>query len=198
MDIDFTVSESSIENDFVRIANELLNNWVLKVGDSLYRFAEIEFYYKDDLQKHDDSYIHGHSLQKEKGKWYFHGSGIDVTFGNDKAFGGILIRAMIKIESNDYFYDPLVCVQELFRNFPSIFNTEIKFGLVSSKNNQVVEEKIIRAPRVGLNPSKNPEMYNKQYRFLIMPKLKHADKTRIFEAMESQGFTIEERKNIWG
>ena len=198
MDIDLTISENTIKDDFARIANELLNKWILKVGGSQYRIAEIEFYYKDDNQEHDDSYIHGHAQQRQKGKWYFHGAGIDITFGNGKAFGGILIRAMVNIDTNEYFYGPLVCIQELFRNFSTIFNTEINFGLVPSKNNQVIEEKIIRAPRVGLNPTKNPEMWNELYRFLIIPKLKHADKTKIFDAMKLQGFSEEECKNIWG
>lgn len=196
MEIDFTINDDKIEDNFQRIANDLLNNWVLKVEDALFRIAEIEFYYKSE--NHIDSYIHGHELQRQKGKWYFHGSGIDITFGNEKSFGGILIRAMVNIQSNEYFYGPLVCVQELFRNFPAIFNTGINFGLIPAKNGQLSFEKLIQAPRVGLKPENNLEMWNKYYRFLIMPKQKHADKTKIFEAMKSQGFSDDERKNIWG
>ena len=198
MEIDFTINEDKIDEDFQRIANDLLNNWILKVEDALYRITEIEFYYRDEARKHDDSYIHGHQLQRQKGKWYFHGSGIDITFGNEKSFGGILIRAMVNIQSNEYFNGPLVCVQELFRNFPAIFNTEINFGLIPAKNDQLNSEKLIRASRVRLNPDKNPEMWNKYYRFLIMPKEKHADKTGIAEAMKKQGIDEAEIKKIWG
>lgn len=198
MKIDFTIDEANIDDDFQRIANDLLNNRIIKVENSLYRITEIEFYYRDEARKHDDSYVHGHEMQKQKGKWYFHGSGIDITFGTSEAFGGILIRAMVNIQSNEYFYGPLVCVQELFRNFPAISNTEINFGLIPAKNGQLFSEKLIRAPRVGLKPENNPEMWNKFYRFLIMPKQKHANKTQIFEAMRSQDFSEDERKNIWG
>lgn len=198
MEIDFTINEDKIDDDFQRIANDLLNNCVLKAENALYRIAEIEFYYRDDAGKHNDSYIHGHQLQRQKGKWYFHGSGIDITFGDEKSFGGILIRAMVNIQSSEYFYGPLVCVQELFRNFPAIFYAEINFGLTPAKNGQLILEKLIRAPRVGLKPENNPEMWNKFYRFLIMPKQKHANKTQIFEAMKSQDFSEDERKNIWG
>jgi hypothetical protein len=198
MEIDFSIDEANIDEGFQRIANDLLNNWVIKVEDALYRITEIEFYYRDEARNHDDSYVHGHKMQKQKGKWYFHGSGIDITFGNEKSFGGILIRAMVNIHSNEYFYGPLVCVQELFRNFPAIFNTEINFGLIPAKNGQLSFEKLIRAPRVGLKPENNLEMWNKFYRFLIMPKQKHADKTKIYEAMKNQDFTEVERNNIWG
>lgn len=198
MEINFTINEDKIEDDFQRIANDLLNNWVLKVEDALYRITEIEFYYKGET--HDDSYIHGHKLQQQKGKWYFHGSGIDVTFGDGNAYGGILIRAICKINKGEemYCYGPLNCVQELFGNFPTIFNTEINFGFIQVNEDQIVKEKVIRAPRVGLNSTKNPEMWNKYYRFLVMPKQKHADKTGIIEAMKSQDFTEAERNNIWG
>ena len=60
------------------------------------------------------------------------------------------------------------------------------------------EEIIIAAPRVGLNEENNPDMYEKLYRFLIFPKLKHAEKTRIAEAMKKGGKTEEEIKEIWG
>lgn len=198
MEIDFTIREDKIDEDFQRIANDLLNEWVLKVEDSLYRITEIEFYYKDDCKEHDDSYIHGHLLQRQIGKWYFHGSGIDITFGNDGAYGGILIRAISNIQSKEYIYGPLVCVQELFKNFPTIFNREINFGLIPAEENLFEKEKLIRAPRVGLNPQKDPEMCGRFYRFLVMPKQKHSDKTRIFAAMETQSFSEIERNNIWG
>lgn len=61
MEIDFTINEDKIEDDFHRIANDLLNNWVLKVEDAFYRITEIEFYFKSI--KHDDSYIHGNDRQ---------------------------------------------------------------------------------------------------------------------------------------
>ena len=68
-----------------------------------YRIAEIEFYFNDS-NVHPDTFTHGDDLQTKIGKWYFHrfGStykvgtykGMDLSFGKDKAFGGILIRAI--------------------------------------------------------------------------------------------------------
>ncbi len=198
MEIDFTINDDKIDDDFQRIANDLLNNWVLKVENALYRITEIEFYYKDKGEKHNDTYIHGHELQRQKGKWYFHGSGIDITFGDDKAHGGILIRAIYSINDKKYCYGPLNCILEIFSNLSNIYKPKMSFCLIPSTEELFEKEKPIRAQRVGLNPDKNPEMWNKYYRFLVMPKEKHADKTKIFEAMKSQGFSEDERKNIWG
>jgi len=199
MEIDFSINVDRIEFDFQRIANDLLNNWVLKVENALYRIAEIEFYYKKG-EFHNDTYIHGHDLQKQKGKWYFHGSGIDLTFGDGEAFGGILIRAICKVNDKEkkYCYGPLNCILEIFSNLSSIYKPEMYFCLIPATEGQIEIEKPICAPRVGLNPGKDTVMYNKYYRFLVMPKQKHADKTGIVEAMKNQKYSEAEINNIWG
>jgi hypothetical protein len=196
MEIDLSINCDNVEGDFRRIATELMNRWVIKVAEEKYRITEIEFYYKNEF--HSDPYIHGHVQQLEKGKWYFHGSGIDLTFGDGEAYGGILIRAIYNINRKKYHYGPLNCVQEIFRNFSNIYETKLSFGLAPSKEGQFESEKPISAPRVGLNAIKDPEMCNKLYRFLIMPKQKHADKTKIAEAMHSQNYSVAEIQNIWG
>ncbi|MDP2337173.1 MAG: hypothetical protein Q8N05_12140 [Bacteroidota bacterium] len=198
MEIDFTITEGKIDDEFQRIAYDLLNNWILKVEDSLYRITELEFYFRD--KKHDDPYIHGHDLQKQKGKWYFHGSGIDLTFGNGDAFGGILIRAICKVNDKEikYCYGPLNCILEIFSNLSSIYKPEISFCLIPATEGMFEKEEPIRALRVGLNPEKNPVMWNKYYRFLVMPKQKHADKTGIVEAMRKHNYSEADINNIWG
>jgi hypothetical protein len=199
MEIDFTINHDKIDADFQRIANDLLNNWVLKIENALYRITEIEFYYKNG-EFHNDTYIHGHDLQKQKGKWYFHGSGIDITFGNDNAHGGILIRAICQVNEGKekYCYGPLNCILEIFSNLSSIYKSEMSFCLIPANDDLFEKEKPIRAQRVGLNPQNNQEMWNKYYRFLVMPKQKHADKTGIVEAMKNQNYNEAEIKNIWG
>lgn len=200
MEIDFSIDEANIDEGFQRIANDLLNNWVIKVEDALYRITEIEFYYRDEARKHDDSYVHGHKIQKQKGKWYFHGSGIDLTFGDGEAYGGILIRAICQVNEGKgkYCYGPLNCILEIFSNLSSIYKPEMSFCLIPANDDLFEQEKPIRAQRVGLNPKNNQEMWNKYYRFLVMPKQKHADKTGIAEAMKKQNYSEAEIKNIWG
>ncbi len=197
MEINFSINKGTIDTDFQRIANDILNHWVLKVEDALFRITEIEFYYKN-AEYHIDSYIHGHELQKQKGKWYFHGSGIDITFGDGEAFGGILIRAIYNITDKKYCYGPLNCILEIFSNLTSIYKSEMSFCLIPSTKGLFEIEKPIRTPRVGLNPEKDTIMHSKYYRFLIMPKQKHADKTGIIEAMKIQKYSEAEINNIWG
>jgi len=196
MMLNLEIEHNNLNTDFLRIATDLMNSWILKVENAHYRITEIEFYFKSKL--HNDSYIHGHELQQELGRWYFHGSGIDLTFGSDDILGGILIRAVYNIKTKKYVYGPLNIITELFSHLPSVYESAFSFGLIPNNNDEIEFEKPISAPRVGLNPNKDADMYDKCYRFLVMPRQKHAEKTRIAEAMEQQKYNEEEIKNIWG
>lgn len=198
MSLNLQVNNDKIEQSFERIANDLMNKYFIQINDSRYRITEIEFYVKGE--DHDDKYTHGHKLQKESGRWYFHGSGVDITFGNSKMFGGILIRAIYNCntkinESERYVYGPLNVITELFSNLKEISKGSFDFGILES--NFFKFERLIKAPRVGLNPQKQPEKYSELYRYLIMPKRKHADKTKIAASMRDQDIDEEIIKKIW-
>lgn len=196
MSIDLTINENNFDSDFKRIAEDLMNHWILKIESKKYRIAEIEFYLKSE--SHNDAYTHGHKLQLEKERWYFHGSGFDLTFGANGFYGGILIRALYDFNGDNYTYGPLNCVTELFSNIGHIYETNLSFGLIPAKPNDFELEKPIPAPRVGLNPIKDNEKFDSFYRFLIMPKQKHAEKTKIAEGMKQQDYSEIEINNIWG
>ena len=53
MGINLKIESDEIESDFERIANDLLNNWILHCEGSKYRITELEFYYQNDF--HEDS-----------------------------------------------------------------------------------------------------------------------------------------------
>lgn len=195
MEINLSINNNNIEQDFLRIASELMNSWVLKIETAEYRITEIEFYFNSSF--HNDDYAHSHILQKESGRWYFHGSGVDLTFGSKDIYGGILIRAIYNLKSQNYIYGPINCITEIFSNLTTIYESKFNFGLVPANNKKLDFEKVISAPRVGLNEKKNPEMINKYYRYLIMPQQKHAEKTKIANAMKQQGFSDIEIKKIW-
>jgi hypothetical protein len=195
MKLNLTIDNSDINSSFERIANELLNKWILEVNHSKYRIAEIEFYLKSG--QHNDTYTHGHELQKTTGNWYFHGSGIDLTFGTSESYGGILIRAIYNILDNKYIHGPLKTVTELFSNLGTAYSSPFQFGLVPDSNNSLDSERVFKAPRVGLNPEKDKESFNQNYRFFIMPKEEHKDKTIIYESLISQGFSEEDARIIW-
>jgi hypothetical protein len=85
---------------FTRVADLLLNRTRWVIGGRPHRITECEFYYRGPA--HDDPYTHGDPVQVHAGRWYFHktagiyrgGSfkGVDVTFGDGTARGGILLR----------------------------------------------------------------------------------------------------------
>lgn len=96
------VDEGSVGEWFDCIASRLLNGCCLLAADQPHRLVEIEFYYHG--QGHPDPFTHRDPLQRERGHWYFHrthgayrgGSfkGLDLTFGDGDAFGGILFRSI--------------------------------------------------------------------------------------------------------
>jgi hypothetical protein len=191
--LNLETNSNDINDDFRRIADDLMNKWVLKIHESTYRVCEIEFYLSSNT--HKDGYTHGHDLQKTSGCWYFHGSGVDITFGINGSYGGILIRALLNIDTDTYIYGPLKIITELFSNYRSVYNDSYSFGIVRS--NDIKYEKPIAAPRIGLNKTKNPEMFDKFYRFLIMPREQHAEKTNIESDMKKQNYSEIEIKSIW-
>ena len=81
---------SAIESNFKSIAKNLLNNFVIRKGDKLYRMVEIEFYYNLT----DTAHI-TYERMTEAGEWFNHDFGVDLTFkSNEKSYGGILIRSI--------------------------------------------------------------------------------------------------------
>lgn len=181
MNLNLKINENEINKSFERIANDLFNNYVLIVQGEEYRLTEIEFYYYNK-KSHPDNCAHRNELQKASGKWYFHGSGLDITFGDKNSYGGILLRGFMKIGAKSNIDGPLNLVQEIFRNFGLVQSSK-KFEFTMKKK-VLEEEDVIKAPRIGLNKDTCPKYFSKKYRYLIMPKLKHKDKLAIAEANE--------------
>jgi len=107
---------------FLHVADQLMNNYVIAVGGNMFRLAEVEFYLCYPL--HPDIFTHQDELQRSCACWYFHrqsggsyksGSykGLDITFGPNDAFGGILIRAIEDLTSGDYVDGPCLVVNKL-------------------------------------------------------------------------------------
>ena len=98
-----------IESIFNSIAKNLLNNFVIKKGDKLYRMVEIEFYYNLT----DNAPITYERIT-EAGEWFNHDFGVDLTFKSDeKSYGGILIRS---IECDEkFYYGPIKTRAKLFQ-----------------------------------------------------------------------------------
>lgn len=113
-----SVNINNIANSFDRIAKELINDFVLKVNDSEFRFTEIEFYY---FIKgiHEDNITHEH--KRKQGMWRAHNQGFDLTLSStEDSYGGILIRGLKQESNNKYTNGPRRCIFQIFENFNNI------------------------------------------------------------------------------
>ncbi len=195
--MNFEIDNENIEKSFNRIATDLMNNWILNAGNKSYRICELEFYCYSD--SHKDPYTHKHDLQTKMGKWYFHGSGLDITFGSENNHRSILIRAIYDLDKHKYTYGPLKSVTELLGNLPGIFGGDFSLRLEQDTMGKIKNEdkKLFEAPRVGLNKEKdsNGDFFENKYRFFVMPRKEHKDKETMFK---NSGLTVTEINEILG
>jgi 3-methyladenine DNA glycosylase Mpg len=193
--------DSSIDHNLIneqvvqKIADAILNSYILMVDGKEYRVAEIEFYIKTDFQEngHVDSYTHGDPNQKRFAKWYFHrypnGSykggtykGLDLTLGNKKTYFGVLIRAIYDEDTGTIVEGPCKVVNKILEHYnctdvaqymndkkdPLNARNTRNFYLKRKKNLAV--EDIYCGSRIGLS-DRYPEWRDVKYRFLIKKQL---------------------------
>lgn len=133
---------------FANIAQVLMGKYLIKKGNKKYRIVEIEFYaYSND---HKD-YI-TYPREVDAGHWFFHQSGVDltfesrdiaiihkdrktiVTFGTNPQFGGILIRGLYKLKSDKddghYVFGPQNCVNELWDKFNALIPSADEYPFI--------------------------------------------------------------------
>lgn len=149
---------------FASIAQDLLTHYIIQKGEAKYRITDIEFYLYHDGHKDIITYPRICTA----GSWFFHSSGVDITFESDvffskhskkprlttnAFFGGILIHGIEKIVpggKNEPFKGPMLSCDELFDQFDAIGNVQNFPKLVPCKpmDGQAVQLK----SRFGLNP----------------------------------------------
>jgi hypothetical protein len=185
----------SIPANFKRIATTLFNDWLIQVNHNFYRFLEIEFYYRS--MNHQDVYTHGRPMQLTTGRWYFHEAGVDLTFGEQDIYSGILIRSIEKIKPKEagpepvYIHGPWNVLEELLHNLPSVFDTTAT-GLHLVPANDEIEklpdEEIYSSYRHNISADKagGAPFHKQHYRYLIYPKLGYKDKTGIAQSLLEQ------------
>lgn len=198
MGINLKITVETLEQDFDRIANDLMNHWILVVNEHHYRITEIEFYCKSYLPDGiiKDKYTHGHIEQLKSGTWYFHGSGLDLTFGTPDYFGGILIRGLHRIKDDKHIAGPLNLITEILSSFGNCEKKKIDFGLLKAKASDLKLMDLVKAPRVGLNPINDPISHQKLYRYLIFPKETNRDKSIIINSLVKQGIDRKEAEQM--
>jgi 3-methyladenine DNA glycosylase Mpg len=169
-----------------KIAESLLQTYVLVVNDKEYRLAEIEFYINS--KSHPDKYTHSDPDQKTFSKWYFHkrgGSyksgtfkGLDITLGNENTYFGVLIRSIYDASDDTMIEGPCKSVNKILelndctnikeymggRQDP--LNARCTNNFYLKRKPSLNKEIIYMGPRIGLS-DKYPKWKDVQYRFLI-------------------------------
>lgn len=107
--------QSPKPTQFKEIASLLMNECCIVKNGKKYELVEIEFYLFSE--EHPDAIVYPRDCVA--GQWYFHQSGVDLTFAtSDKQFGGILIRGLREIDGErKQIFGPQNCVNLLWDKF---------------------------------------------------------------------------------
>ena len=175
---------------FNNLANELLNGSLLQISDTCrLRLTEIEIYYYNE--SHQDEYVHKHLHQKRKG-FYMHQykngtyksgtwKGLDITYGDDDTYFGVLIRGVIDTKEGSKHIDgPCNSVNYIMKclncdNLEDLAQTIPRWKIVSS-DDSMLQYPIYHSTRIGLS-DKYPEFKIKPYRFATIFK---KEKSKMF------------------
>jgi hypothetical protein len=218
---------------FTRLAARLLNGSHLVAAGQPHRLAEVEIYYYHDA--HPDPFSHRDPLQRQTGRWYFHkthggyrgGSfkGLDLTFGDAAAFGGILIRSL-ETPHGTLIDGPSLCVDHLLAATPPLAPPGRGIGgerksvaaldaaiagrvawdpqnpLMLQALDAVEERPLYRTARVGLTLKKtSAEAFRfllRLYRFLTEPRRIAKGKAHTVRALYAQGMDVARIREVTG
>ena len=185
------VTSTNWDAEFRRMAEILFNEYLISANDHKYDIVEIEFYYNST--EHPDLFIYkGTTKNLITGNWFFHDSGIDLTFGDaeKQSRGGILIRALKKYEFQEgelpYCIGSWRTTKELLnRVLPISENGKLNLELVPKTPDKGVELTI--SNRMGLNKKKSG--YDSKYRFIAdIEKIKEQVKPSEFKKYYGEAY----------
>lgn len=149
------LGDKGLKEKFDILAISLFNNFQIKKGDRYYWMTELEFYLYHDGHKDIITYPRACAA----GTWFFHASGVDITFESkvkfsehprnhkqmpfltkDAVFGGILLRGIKPVEMDGKpISGPMNVCDELFdrfdafaapSNFPNIVEASEPRGVI--------------------------------------------------------------------
>ncbi|GHT32328.1 hypothetical protein AGMMS49574_15630 [Bacteroidia bacterium] len=164
-----------IEAKFKKIAELLFQEYYIKKGDNKYEFLEIEFYYY--TKGHED--IITYPRQVEAGKWFFHNSGVDISFESrckdvkqpsairkpgEDYFGGILIRSLLKKNKDDPKYQlitgPLKCTWDLFDVIDALKITSEDLPVITKKEETSIKKVHSTSRYISINDEKANQKFD--------------------------------------
>jgi 3-methyladenine DNA glycosylase Mpg len=204
------------------IAHRLLNGVRLVVADEPHRLVEVEAYYHS--QDHSDPFAHRDPVQLECGRWYFHkthgvyrsGSfkGLDVSFGDGKAHGGILFRGL-ETPDGKLIDGPSLLVDYLLTKTGtrsvSSFDMAVAKRLAWDADNVLrldsIDDEVrpvYTSTRVGLSLKRtkatpeNLRFLLQPYRFLTEPRRTAKGKVHMVLSLRRQGYQEDVIKELTG
>jgi 3-methyladenine DNA glycosylase Mpg len=212
-----------LDDWFTSIAERLLNGSCLRVGRQPYRLVEIECYYWSAA--HPDPFAHRDPIQFHTGLWYFHrthgvyrsGSfkGLDLTFGQDDASGGVLIRGL-ETPDGTLIDGPSLCVDHLLDATGAATVAELDRAInqrlaweegnpLYLENTDTQEQRpLLRSPRIGLLLKKatartdSTRFVMRPYRYLSQPRRTKKGKLHMVLALHAQGAGVEDIQRLTG
>ncbi|CAK7994949.1 Hypothetical protein POVR1_LOCUS467 [uncultured virus] len=198
---------------FNKIADTLMNSYMLKVGETMFQLTEIEFYY--NCKEHPDIFAHSDETQLTCGQWYFHRTGnsfrggnykgLDITFGVT-GYGGILIRAMKNQQTGEYVDGPCKVVDKIlsitgFQDLNSLVGDEkfhhdvfsLQTSILSLIPTPFKTDRIIyQSARFGLTLRNHQQssFVMKPYRYLSAPLEMKKGKQHLVLELAYQGHNV--------
>ncbi len=147
---------------FTDIAMSLMRDHIIKKGNRRYAIVEIEFY----LYTNDHKDIITYPRITKAGQWFFHQSGVDLTFESrdmeldeskkeeykllhSPLFGGVLIRAIMSLDAKDAkpIWGPQKVVNELWDKFDAFGSDKENYPVIVEKSVQEESSKLYRSKR---------------------------------------------------
>jgi hypothetical protein len=217
------IPDAGIDPSFAAVAERLLNGTELRVAGQSYRLLEIEFYLFHAA--HTDPFSHRDPLQLHCGHWYLHrthgglrsGSfkGLDLTYGNGTASGGVLVRSLARADGT-VIDGPSLCVDHLlaalrFRTVADL-DRALAGRLAWDADNPLSLQQVgpasprelLRTARVGLTLRAGNHFDDKTrflmrpYRFLSEPRRVAKGKRHMVLALHAQGADVETIRAVTG
>lgn len=199
---------------FARLADLLLNRVELVVGDVPHRLVEIEAFYHGP--GHPDPFAHRDPRQVRPDLWYFHRTGgtlrggsfkgLDLTFGSENVFAGILFRGL-ECPDSHIVDGPSLLVDYLVRTagFDALtpFEAAVADRAASDSENLLrlreaddLVRPVFSTARVGLTLRRHPEAavpwLAARYRYLTRPRATKKGRVQMITAAHADGASITE------
>jgi hypothetical protein len=215
-------ADEPVEAWLAAIAHRLLNGVCLVAGGEAHRLVEVEAYYHS--ADHPDPFAHCDPVQLLPARWYFHrtrgvyrsGSfkGIDLSFGDGKAFGGMLFRGLERADGT-LVDGPSLLVDHLLAATGKLDVRTLDLAIGSREAGdpasplrlEVIDEParpVLTSARVGLSLKRTkPTEQNvgyllRSYRYLSAPDRTAKGKVHMVLALLRRGESDDEVRRLTG